>query len=147
MKVNSIYLVVCYLLILLLLALSLNSNEKTNIIYQNNYVEQTPYRIYKVKNVNITSYNPTKEQCDDTPDFTASNVAVRLGIVAVSYDLIKKFHLHFGTYVYIDGYGLFEFQDTMNYRIKNTIDILCWNSKTSFNLTTKKDITFIEVNK
>ena len=106
-----------------------------------------PYSIYETT-CKITGYNATVNQCDDTPNITASNKAVRLGMVAVSRDLEKRYNLNFGDYVFIKGLGLFEFQDRLNKRITNTIDILCWNRKTAYKLTDSGRIVhFIKVKK
>jgi len=91
-------------------------------------------KIYKDV-VRVTGYNATVNQCDSTPNITASNKKVRLGMVAVSRDLEKKYNLKFGDFVYLEGYGLFEFQDRLHKRKKKQIDILCWNIKTAYKLT------------
>ena len=110
-------------------------------------IEQEKFSIYKTV-CKITGYNPTIEQCDDTPNITASNKAVRLGMVAVSRDLEEHYKLSFGDYVYIKDLGLFEFQDRLHKRIKNQIDILCWNRKTAYKLTNSEQIVyFIKVEK
>ena len=84
--------------------------------------------------VNITAYNPVPEQTDDTPFITASADYVRDGIVALSYDLEKTLELEFGDIVVLetrDGefLGEFEFQDRMNKRWRNKVDIFMWKVK------------------
>ena len=118
-----------------------------NLTY-NIYIKKTkPVTIYETK-CTITGYNPTTNQCDSTPNITASNKIVRLGMVAVSRDLEKKYDLKFGDYVFIEDLGLFEFQDRLNKKIKNTIDVLCWNRKTAYKLTKKQSIVhFIKVHR
>jgi len=54
----------------------------------------------------ITAYNPTEEQCDSTPDITASGEKSKEGIIANNC-------LEFGTIVEIQG-KLYEVQDRMN---------------------------------
>ena len=139
-------------LIVLLLIFSVyfkhNQKEQIKIVYKEiiNPISE-PFTFYKIK-CNITGYNPTVEQCDDTPNITASNKAVRLGMVAVSRDLEKLYNLRFGDYVFIEHLGLFEFQDRLHKRIKNTIDILCWNKQTAYKLTNSgQTVYFIQVKK
>jgi len=81
--------------------------------------------------VNITAYNPVPDQTDDTPFITASADYVRDGIVALSYDLERTLELEFGDIVVLetrDGefLGEFEFQDRMNKRWRNKVDIFMW---------------------
>ena len=73
--------------------------------------------------VTITAYTSTKDQCDDTPFITASNIRVRKGIIALSRDIEKDFGLKFGDKVEIKGLGIFEFQDRMNKRWTRKVDI------------------------
>ena len=81
--------------------------------------------------VYITAYNPVPDQTDDTPFITASDDYVRDGIVALSYDLERTLELEFGDIVVLetrDGefLGEFEFQDRMNKRWRNKVDIFMW---------------------
>jgi 3D (Asp-Asp-Asp) domain-containing protein len=84
-------------------------------------------KLLKKINVTLTAYNATKAQCDDTPFTTASSIRVREGIVALSRDLEKRYNLKFGDLIYIEGIGLFEFQDRMHRRWKNKVDIFMWS--------------------
>jgi len=81
--------------------------------------------------VSITAYNPVPDQTDDTPFITASADYVRDGIVALSYDLEKTLELEFGDIVVLETIngeflGEFEFQDRMNKRWRNKVDIFMW---------------------
>ena len=71
----------------------------------------------------ITAYTACEEECDSTPNITASNQKVRLGICALSRDIEKKHKLKFGDKIFIPEHGTFEFQDRMNKRILKTVDI------------------------
>lgn len=116
----------------------LKNTNKTNV-----YVIESAVKVYK-DTVKVTGYNATVSQCDSTPDITASNKKVRLGMVALSRDLEKEYDLKFGDFVYLEGYGLFEFQDRLHKRKSKQVDILCWNIKTAYKVT--KDsvaVTFI----
>jgi 3D (Asp-Asp-Asp) domain-containing protein len=77
----------------------------------------------------VTTYRPVKEQTDDTPYYTAINVRVYKGGCAVSQDLLKKGVLKYGDTVYVDTVGFFRVNDTMNKRIKKSVDIFCYNLK------------------
>jgi 3D (Asp-Asp-Asp) domain-containing protein len=81
--------------------------------------------------VSITAYNPEPDQTDDTPFITASAAHVRDGIVALSYDLERTLELEFGDIVVLETrngqhLGEFEFQDRMNKRWRNKVDIFMW---------------------
>lgn len=73
--------------------------------------------------VTLTAYSSTVGQCDSTPFLTASDQSVRVGIIAVSDDLMKEMGLRFGQRILIPGYGLFEIQDRMNPRWRRRVDI------------------------
>lgn len=76
--------------------------------------------------VTITAYSSTPEQCDSTPHLTASDHPVRVGILAVSRDLMEEMGLAFGQRVLLPGYGLFEVRDLMHPRWRRKVDI--WES-------------------
>jgi 3D (Asp-Asp-Asp) domain-containing protein len=76
--------------------------------------------------VTITAYSSTPDQCDSTPHLTASDHPVRVGILAVSRDLIEEMGLAFGQRVLLPGYGLFEVRDLMHPRWRRKVDI--WES-------------------
>lgn len=91
-----------------------------------------------VTHVTLTTYNPYKAQCDDTPTITANNTKInlqklkqgKLRYCAVSPDLL--WCLSFGSIIEIDGYGRYEVVDTMNKRFDHYIDILQDKSKPNF---------------
>jgi 3D (Asp-Asp-Asp) domain-containing protein len=85
----------------------------------------SPVRLDKVRTVpiTITAYSSTQDQCDSTPHITASNKAVRRGIVAISDDLMQEMGICFGQRVLIPGHGVFEVQDRMNPRWRRRVDI------------------------
>ena len=76
---------------------------------------------HKSKEVTVTWYTSTVEECDSTPFETADGSRVRHGILAVSPDLLKTFA--YGDSVYISEMGWFEIRDRMNNRWKNRVDI------------------------
>jgi 3D (Asp-Asp-Asp) domain-containing protein len=85
----------------------------------------SPVNLDSIKStpVTITAYSSTKDQCDSTPHITASNSPVRIGIVAISNDLMNEMGLSFGQRVLIPGHGLFEVQDKMNSKWHRRVDI------------------------
>lgn len=91
-----------------------------------------------VTHVTLTTYNPCKAQCDDTPTITANNTKInlqklkqgKLRYCAVSPDLL--WCLSFGSIIEIDGYGRYEVVDTMNKRFDHYIDILQDKNKPNF---------------
>ncbi len=71
--------------------------------------------------VEITAYTARKEECDDTPWFTAiMEKPIPGGTIAVSRDLK---HL-LGKRVYMLGYGVRRVNDLMNERYSKRVDIL-----------------------
>jgi len=77
--------------------------------------------------VEITSYNADPAQTDSTPTITASGQTVREGICALSRDIEQEFGLEFGDKVDLGKWGVYEFQDRMNKRIKRGVDIFKWD--------------------
>jgi len=85
------------------------------------------------KNVTVTTYTPSIEECDSTPLITASGFKInpkrikQHGIIAVSRDLYNR-GFKFGTKVKLTGCGeydgIYVVEDVMNKRYRNTIDIL-----------------------
>lgn len=87
-----------------------------------------PVDLKQVKStaVTISAYSSTAGQCDSTPHLTASDHPVRVGILAVSRDLVEEMGLAFGQRVLLPGYGLFEVRDLMHPRWRRKVDI--WES-------------------
>ena len=91
--------------------------------------------------VTVTTYNPTKAQCDDTPKITADGTkinpwkATQYRYVALSRDLLSRWGgpFEYGDYIVIEGTngrdGIYQVRDTMNPRWTNRVDILTTNSR------------------
>lgn len=115
----------------------------TIISYKINKIQKPINKTYIIESsfkmhediVRVTGYNATVNQCDSTPFITASNKRVKLGMVAVSRDLEKKYNLKFGDFVYLEGYGIFEFQDRLHKRKKKQVDIYCLTKKDAYKVT------------
>ena len=94
-------------------------------------------------NVTVTTYNPTKEQTDSTPNITADGTkfktwrATDYRYVALSRDLLSRWGgpFEYGDYIVIEGTkngkwdGIYQVRDTMNPKWVNRVDILTTNSR------------------
>jgi 3D (Asp-Asp-Asp) domain-containing protein len=80
-------------------------------------------------------YFPSESQTDDSPRITADGSRINKRHIkkqrwlAVSRNLLRKHKIRYGDSVYVSGIndeldGYYEVHDTMNKRLKNTIDIL-----------------------
>ena len=101
--------------------------------------------------VTVTTYNPTKAQCDDTPNITADGTKIKTWkassyrYVALSRDLLSRWGgpFEYGDYIIIEGTrdrdGVYQVRDTMNPKWTNRVDILTTNSRFKFeNITMYK---------
>tara|TARA_Y100000593_G_scaffold70170_1_gene128787 strand:+ start:245 stop:742 length:498 start_codon:yes stop_codon:yes gene_type:complete len=93
--------------------------------------------------VTVTTYNPTKAQCDNTPHITADGThfktwkATSYRYVALSRDLLSRWGgpFDYGDYIVIEGTdggkwdGIYQVRDTMNPKWVKRVDILTTNSK------------------
>ena len=96
-------------------------------------------------NVTVTTYNPTRQQCDSTPNITADGTrinpkrATQSRYVALSRDLISRWGgpFDYGDYIVIEGtgkwYGVYQVRDTMNPKWVKRVDILTTNSRFKYN--------------
>lgn len=91
-----------------------------------------------VTHVTLTTYNPTRAQCDEDPLTTADGTRIdlkklrrgKLRYVAISRDLLWA--IPHGSIIEIEGHGRFEVRDTMNARFDHSIDILQHIGKENF---------------
>ena len=108
---------------------------------QNNCDNQYTNKIsYKVT---VTTYNPTKEQCDNTPNITADGTKIKpwrathYRYVALSRDLIARWGgpFEYGDYIVIEGTkdgkwdGIYQVRDTMAAKWVKRVDILTTDSR------------------
>ena len=96
-------------------------------------------------NVTVTTYNPTKQQCDDTPNITADGTKIKpwrateYRYVALSRDLLSRWGgpFDYGDYIVIEGTGkwdgVYQVRDTMNPKWVKRVDILTTNSRFKYN--------------
>ena len=92
-------------------------------------------------NVTVTTYNPTRQQCDDTPNITADGTKIKTWkateyrYVALSRDLLSRWGgpFEYGDYIVIEGTGkrdgVYQVRDTMNPKWVKRVDILTTNSR------------------
>ena len=98
--------------------------------------------------VTVTTYNPTRAQCDDTPHITADGTkfktwkATEYRYVALSRDLLSRWGgpFDYGDYIVIEGtgkwVGVYQVRDTMNPKWTNRVDILTTNSNFKYDNVT-----------
>ena len=129
--------------------------------YANNIIDELHNEISTFKNngysecleiqsfdVTVTTYNPTRAQCDDTPNITADGTKIKpwkateYRYVALSRDLIARWGgpFDYGDYIVIEGTGkwdgVYQVRDTMNPKWTNRVDILTTNSRFKYNNVT-----------
>ena len=95
--------------------------------------EQNGFQHFKVT---VTMYNPTRKQCDSTPNITADGTKINpkkassYRYVALSRDLLSRWGgpFDYGDYVVIEGTdkhdGVYQVRDTMNPKWVKRVDIL-----------------------
>ena len=111
------------------------------------YVNRISYK------VTVTTYNPTKQQCDDTPNQTADGTIIKpwkatnYRYVALSRDLLDRWGgpFNYGDYIVIEGTdgwdGIYQLRDTINPKWTNRVYILTTNSRFKYdNITMYKYI-------
>ena len=126
--------------------------------YTNNIIDDLYSEINKLKDtsycdyyeiqsfdVTVTTYNPTRQQTDSTPNQTADGTIIKPWLatnyryVALSRDLLSRWGgpFDYGDYIVIEGTdgwdGIYQVRDTMNPKWTNRVDILTTNSKFKYN--------------
>jgi 3D (Asp-Asp-Asp) domain-containing protein len=93
-------------------------------------------------NATITAYTPSEDECDGDPENTALMEKPRPGgTCAVSHDLLR----FLGDDVYIKGFGMWEVNDLMNKRYKQSIDLCVGSKKKAREIgRTQREVVFIE---
>ena len=108
--------------------------------------------------VTVTTYNPTRAQCDNTPNQTADGTIIKpwkatdYRYVALSRDLIARWGgpFEYGDYVVIEGTkngewdGVYQVRDTMNPKWVKRVDILTTDSR--FKYTDVKMYKYVKNN-
>ena len=108
---------------------------------ENNFLQQRVWELeeqngFEHFKVTVTMYNPTREQCDTTPNITADGTKINpkkassYRYVALSRDLLSRWGgpFEYGDFVVIEGTGkydgVYEVKDTMNPKWVKRVDIL-----------------------
>ena len=108
--------------------------------------------------VTVTTYNPTRAQCDNTPNQTADGTIIKpwkateYRYVALSRDLIARWGgpFDYGDYVVIEGTedgewdGIYQVRDTMAAKWVKRVDILTTDSR--FKYTDVKMYRYVKEN-
>jgi len=111
-----------------------------NTLKDNGYCECLELKEFEVT---VTTYNPTRQQTDSTPNQTADGTIIKPWLatnyryVALSRDLLSRWGgpFDYGDYVVIEGTdggkwdGLYQVRDTMNPKWVKRVDILTTNSR------------------
>ena len=132
-----------------------NLNTEVDSLKNNSYCDY--YEIQSF-DVTVTTYNPTEEQTDSTPNQTADGTIIKpwkateYRYVALSRDLLSRWGgpFEYGDYVVIEGTedgkwdGIYQVRDTMNAKWVKRVDILTTNSK--FKYTDVKMYKYIKEN-
>ena len=137
--------------------------------YSNNIIDDLYSEINTLKNngysecfelqefdVTVTTYNPTRNQTDSTPNETADGTiikpwkATQYRYVALSRDLLSRWGgpFEYGDYIIIEGTdgwdGIYQVRDTMNPKWVKRVDILTTNSM--FKYTDVKMYKYVKSN-
>ena len=87
---------------------------------------------YIVTHVALTCYQPVVSQCDNEPLTTSDGSKIdlvklkqgKMKWCAISRDLLYLLPKNKPSYIWVDGYGLYEVKDVMNKRFKHSVDLL-----------------------
>ena len=127
--------------------------NEIKILRNNGYSECLDIQEFRVT---VTTYNPTRAQCDNTPNITADGTkfktwkATEYRYVALSRDLIARWGgpFEYGDYIIIEGTdgwdGVYQVRDTMNPKWVKRVDILTTNSR--FKYTDVKMYKYVKSN-
>ena len=122
-----------------------NLYSEINTLKDNGYCECLEIQEF---DVTVTTYNPTEEQCDSTPNQTADGTIIKpwkateYRYVALSRDLLSRWGgpFEYGDYIIIEGTGkwdgVYQVRDTMNPKWTNRVDILTTNSNFKYDNVT-----------
>ena len=89
--------------------------------------------------VTVTAYSAHEDQTNEEPWFTADMSLSRVGILAVSRDLLDVYGIDYGDTVILEKYGVFRVHDTMNKRYTKRVDILMANREAAMKFGKQKD--------
>lgn len=113
-------------------------------------LDEIPERVTTLSmRVTVSAYTARAEECDNTPEVTADMTPSRIGVLAVSPDMISDGHVTYGdTVALIDGgefLGVFVIHDTMNRRYTHRVDILHGNVRAALLFGIRQNVELIRV--
>lgn len=99
--------------------------------------------------VTASAYTARAQECDVTPEVTADMTPSRIGLLAVSRDLIEVMGFKFGDIVMLtdggESLGVFVIRDVMNARYTNRVDILHASAKAARLFGVKRSVLLVRV--
>ena len=100
------------------------------------------------KNVDITAYNNTVDQCDKNPNWTASTRMVAEGIIAISQDYFRK-TIFPGDLIYVKKLRKwFIADDCKNVKFKHSFDVFMFDKKKAIKFgKVKSDVYVLRLDK
>ena len=128
-------------------------NTEVDSLKNNSYCN---YYEIQAFDVTVTTYNPTEQQTDSTPNITADGTRIKpwkatdYRYVALSRDLLSRWGgpFEYGDYIVIEGTdgwdGVYQVRDTMNPKWVKRVDILTTNSR--FKYTDVKMYKYVKSN-
>ena len=128
-------------------------NNEVETLKDNSYCDYYDIQSF---DVTVTTYNPTRNQTDSTPNETADGTIIKpwkateYRYVALSRDLIARWGgpFEYGDYIVIEGTdgwdGVYQVRDTMNPKWVKRVDILTTDSK--FKYTDVKMYKYVKDN-
>ena len=128
-------------------------NDEVELLKDNSYCDYYDIQSF---DVTVTTYNPTRNQTDSTPNETADGTIIKpwkateYRYVALSRDLIARWGgpFEYGDYIVIEGTdgwdGVYQVRDTMNPKWTNRVDILTTDSR--FKYTDVKMYKYVKDN-
>ena len=113
-------------------------------------LDEVPERITSLSmRVTVSAYTARAEECDITPEVTADMTPSRVGVLAVSPDMLREGRVSYGDTVALidDGefLGVFVIHDTMNRRYTNRVDILHGNVRAALLFGIRHNVELIRV--
>ena len=90
--------------------------------------------------VTVTAYSARAEETNSEPWYTADMSLSRVGVLAVSRDILDEIGIEYGDTVILGDYGMFKVHDTMNKRFYRRVDILMGNKKAAQLFGIKKNV-------
>lgn len=112
-----------------------NDLKELQVAYLESLNELGKYELMMDRELTVTAYTASRNECDSTPNVTAIMEKPVAGwTVAVSRDLVWML----GKKVYIEGLGVRLVQDLMNERFTERLDVLMPDKKSAKKFGKKK---------